>query len=391
MNYLQEVQQLINQYLNVAEPNSVLVKQASTLAEQFANGSLKRVWVVDEASTGIARELTNRAGGLAGINTLKPPFNLSEEDLVIAADHGLDADRQIKAYRAILDSGANLLLIASKHSAVYQIINPSLFLDNALEATPAYLFDDSFCPLDTTTNIIIAWCFIAEWLNACVAHGDMPVINASAFQQGGAERVALYRNNGLFHKKNEFEMVSLPPGTCCKLYLKHLSNTLGHLIHTQSPLINKACSIYQQARNQKGKLLFKADSHLIYHQFGSAGNPHFFHFLNDNLTVDNAENLLSSPHVYTHLGYYTYPNIPLFFVNQVGATSVWLQGGMENNPITLKEKRVVIDQGWTFGDAVLSLPGYDIRAIPESGVVQNCLFWELNFQLLQLIGDCSRQ
>ncbi|WP_066016391.1 hypothetical protein [Endozoicomonas atrinae] len=383
MSYLREIQQYIRQYIDLAEPNSQLVMNASTLAEQFVTGALKRVWAIDVASTGFARELTNRAGGLAGITPLRQPFNLSKEDLVIAADHGIDSDLQISVYNDILNSGATLLLIASKSSTVYQSVNPSIFLDSALNKTPAYLSNNRFCPIDTTLNIAIAWCFIAEWINACVIRGYVPVINASTFQQGGTERVALYKSHSLFHSQGTFDVTPLSPGIYCELYLKQLEHTLHHIIHTQAPLIEKACSTYQEALNQKGTLFFKADSHLISHQFKLSGNPGFFRYLDENLSVENAEKLLVSPNVYTHLGYYTYPNIPLFFVNQKGATSVWLQGGMENNRIALKDKRVVIDQGWVSGDAVLNLPGYDIRIIPESGIIQNCLFWELNLKLLQ--------
>ncbi|MFK0570237.1 hypothetical protein [Endozoicomonas sp.] len=384
MNYLREIQQHVSQHLKLSEPNSPLVKQASTLADRYIDGALKRLWVIDLASTGFASELTNRSGGLAGIKVLKPPFNLSEEDLVIAADHGLDVDLQVKTCRKILDSGASLILIASKNSTVYQSINPSLFLDNALEKVPCGLFDDRFCPVDTTVNITIAWCFIAEWLNACVSRGYMPVINASTFQQGGAERAALYQNDGLFHNKDTFDVEPLPSGTYCKLYLNQLSNTLDHIIFTQSSLMKKARAMHQQALDQNGVLWFKADSHLIQNQFNSVGNPDLFHYLDENLTAESVNNILSQPNIYTHLGYYTYPHIPIFFINQAGAPSIWLQGGMESNRIALNDNRVVIDQRWTFGDAVLSLPGYDIRAIPESGVIQNCLFWELNLQLLIL-------
>ncbi|WP_257264157.1 hypothetical protein [Endozoicomonas sp. ONNA2] len=386
MSYLREIQQYSSQYHQLAEPGSHLVSHAATLADHFVAGALKRLWVIDEASTGFARELTNRAGGLAGIRSLQYPFRLSKEDLVIGADHGLEPDRQIRAYSDILNSGASLLLIAAKNSAVYQSVNPPLFLDNTLQETPAYLSNQRFCPMDTTLNITIAWCFIAEWMNACVSRGRIPVINASAFQQGGAERVALYQSHGLFHNKGTFDVTPLPAGMYCQLYLNQLDNTLQRIIHTQNPLIAKACSTYQQALNQKGILFFKADSHLICHQFKLSGNPRFFHALEENLTSENAGKLLVHPNVYTHLGYFTYPDIPLYFVNRQGATSVWLQGGMENNPIALKDNRVVIDQGWVSGDAVLNLPGYDIRAIPESGIIQNCLFWELNYQLLKLTG-----
>ncbi len=217
MSYLREIQQYICQYIELAEANSQLHMKASTLADQFVTGALKRVWAIDAASTGFAQELTNRAGGLAGITPLRRPFNLSKEDLVIAADHGIDSDLQISAYNDILNSGATLLLIASKNSTVYQSVNPSLFLDNALNETPVYLSNNRFCPIDTTLNIAIAWCFIAEWINACVIRGCVPVINASTFQQGGTERVALYNSHGLFHNQGAFDVTPLSPGIYCGL------------------------------------------------------------------------------------------------------------------------------------------------------------------------------
>ncbi|MGB1272366.1 MAG: hypothetical protein ACPG5T_09845, partial [Endozoicomonas sp.] len=289
---------------NLGKP---LIQSTEKLATQLVSGAINHIWVVDIGSTGFGRELTNRAGGLAAIKLLDRPEQLTARDLVIAADHGLDVNDQLDCYQKVLDSGASLVLMGSSHFSVSQGVRATVFLDNLLGQSPSYGFEDRFCPRDTTLNSILAWCFLAELVSACVREGQMPVMYGSAFQAGGADRAGLYARDGLFHNPGDFNVYPLGAGVCCQLFMGQLRNSLDRIMETQMPLMAEVVQWYQESLDKGGELWLGVESHLLAQQVKGNGNPGFFQYLEEPLSDNNLGQYLLAPNVYTHLGYFTYP------------------------------------------------------------------------------------
>jgi hypothetical protein len=43
----------------------------------------------------------------------------------------------------------------------------------------------------------------------------------------------------------------------------------------------------------------------------------------------------------------------------------------------------VIDQHWRFGDAVVQIPGSDLRILPTSGIISHAIFWAIGSQMAE--------
>jgi len=46
-----------------------------------------------------------------------------------------------------------------------------------------------------------------------------------------------------------------------------------------------------------------------------------------------------------------------------------------------------VDPFWRFGDAVVTVPGYDVKMLPPSGVIQSMMYWMLSGEIAQICVD----
>ena len=90
--------------------------------------------------------------------------------------------------------------------------------------------------------------------------------------------------------------------------------------------------------------------------------------------------------VYLWVGYYDRPVENLGLVEGVGCRAIYICGARPVDPIALRKDRVVIDPYWSFGDGGVAVPGYDIRILPPSGVVQTACLWMVVGEMAQALA-----
>ena len=61
-----------------------------------------------------------------------------------------------------------------------------------------------------------------------------------------------------------------------------------------------------------------------------------------------------------------------------------MTGGREAQTISAMPGEIHIDAHWRYGDACLTIPGYDVRIVPESGVVMTATLWMLTAAAAEL-------
>ena len=64
-----------------------------------------------------------------------------------------------------------------------------------------------------------------------------------------------------------------------------------------------------------------------------------------------------------------------YFVGTWGNISVRLEDGLLVTRPAILTDEVYIDQHWAFGDAVVEVPGYDVKILPTSGVISEAVLW----------------
>ena len=76
-------------------------------------------------------------------------------------------------------------------------------------------------------------------------------------------------------------------------------------------------------------------------------------------------------------GYVSIPRDMLGAVHRARAKAVWIVSPLPQDGDLAETGDVILDQGWTDGDAAVRVPGYDIRILPPSGVVELVIFESL--------------
>ena len=65
----------------------------------------------------------------------------------------------------------------------------------------------------------------------------------------------------------------------------------------------------------------------------------------------------------------------------MGVPFVLVTGGRETNPVTPGPEEIHIDPYWEHGDACVEIPGYDIKILPPSGVIQTAALWMISGEI----------
>jgi hypothetical protein len=115
------------------------------------------------------------------------------------------------------------------------------------------------------------------------------------------------------------------------------------------------------------------------------GYPQIFAALLDNKNgVSYLQGKLKKDDVWIYIGYSYYPLEELKYAAQTGTktVSVFAPGPSvmgEGTEVEIDRSfmDVYIDPYWRLGDAVVDVPGYDIKIIPPSGVVMVSCYWML--------------
>jgi hypothetical protein len=66
-----------------------------------------------------------------------------------------------------------------------------------------------------------------------------------------------------------------------------------------------------------------------------------------------------------------------------GARSAWI-GVPMGDDLDYPGLDIFIDPFWRFGDAVVEIPGYDVKIMPPSGVLQSMIYWLLSGEAAQI-------
>ena len=70
---------------------------------------------------------------------------------------------------------------------------------------------------------------------------------------------------------------------------------------------------------------------------------------------------------------------------EAGATLIWSMTDYKPDLIAaLPAEEIVINQHWAFGDAVVPLPGYDVKILPTSGVIAEAVVWMVHAEMLRM-------
>ncbi len=371
----------------VQESVTAMEKEMDALAaaadEAFARLAAGRSLGV-RGGAGLAWELADRPGGLALYRGGKgeagdvilfalDPLEAQPEDArVAAADHIADAAR-------LRAAGSLIIGIAS----LDHLRELGLF-DAARQACDV-LIDNHAPPVAgqpsraTVVNAVVAWAWTCEVFAAGTRRELPPVMRKSL--ETDYRRVRHRRYDGLrFHRVAQLEPIE--PGVLGRIYIRKVQRLLVDIGTASWPAIAETTHRANDALAAGGRVFIRVGGrYLAHHHAGQLrGDPGVMIGLdhdgsNPDLPQPGAGDFVIA------FGYSDPPGTDWWgepeMLREAGRGVAWVLSAYVTQPRDLQRGEIVIDQQWPIGDAVVSVPGYDVPIGATSGVavttIHGCL------------------
>lgn len=344
------------------------VRAAEAAAMRLASGG--SLWLAGDR--GFVLEGLHRAGGLMGAQALPPLPSLQPNDVLLyglisrpqAADetHWHHAQTQ-GALCVIMGPGA--LALSGKAGTFLAVPTP-----------PA----DNPSALPTASPLLAAalWTFTGELVAALTRLGKMPALYQSVLIPGGRERNAVRQGR-------MWEPLSVPPILPYRLgrtYIARVSNILRALRATQREKFHQAGQLAAQALQAGRTAWLAAAGHLPPELPGQTGDPGLLRPLKLR-EPDRLQEFVQSGDVIFYVGYFEPFGPWPQEAHKLGAKIVTIVSGTPERPAEAMGADINLNGCWPYGDSLVDVPGYDIKILPASGVIQATALWMLVAETVQ--------
>ena len=335
---------------------------------------------------GFVAEITGRAGGLMPID---PVDAAPGKTIVLLAPRSARLENDLDQARRFAERGDRVILFARRavlDEAVRAGVRPAAAFDTHAAPHGGLVAsgDTWLIPTDPPASIAAVWTWTAEFVAACTRLGKMPVMWQSIMAPGSAER-------NKAHAGKRFEDAApapLKPGALGREYLAKLDANVRAVFVGERSALRQAAERAARAQAQGGRLYAYLVGHATALQPGIPGDPGLFSALHAAAGPSGGALSLTPSDFVLCVGYDRIPagesNAEIAEkVRAAGAAVAW--SFTDYRPEEVKAVRpgeTYIDQRWPLGDAVVTVPGYDVRILPTSGVISCGLYWAINAGVL---------
>ena len=328
---------------------------------------------------GAVAEVFGRSGGLMSLEDLRVPPNPPWKGIVLYVLRDGHADEDAFFINYFRRQGSNVILFGSTR-LIKAIGTKSVDIDGAInnhgpwEPGIVSIEKREVVPLDQAADAIALWTWTAEFTAACTRLGKMPTLYKGYAFPGSHERAAAI-GKAKFHDARPPAVAPLQLG---QAYLQILSQTMQAVHDQEMPQIKAVAQLAIQARDAHHGVMAYVESHIMIWQFEVARDPGLFTRIGYWLSLRKDVKLEKGDFIFA-IGYTelfdtkTYD----FFAQKAraaGANVAWSIGGYADKKPALAPGEIFIDQMWKADDAVVEVPGYDIRIFPTSGIMQELLY-----------------
>ncbi len=341
-----------------------LTRAADAAAERLiAGGEL----YVGGADRGFLSEALGRAGGLMMVRGLPSPDRATKADVLLIAPAAGTPSPDADLCRRAREAGT--LVIAFGAGADF----PADHLFPSLAAAGDGLFagpnGERICPTATVGSVVQLWAWTAEYVAACTRRGKMPTLWQSVMVPGARERNEPLRALK-FHPETKVE--AIPAGRLGGEYLTNLAGCVRGLREKELGPLERAGALLAETRRAGRKAHLWIMGHLPPHAVGGAGDPGYFQRLPVRFKEDPG---IQAGDLVVALGYTGIEQPLLDLVEKAGAKAAWIIAPTGPLDAVTRRGDIVIDQHWRLGDAIVTVPGYDVRILPPSAVTQLACYW----------------
>jgi hypothetical protein len=341
-------------------PQITAVAEA-TAPRLVAGGTL---WIAG-SHQGLISEGMGRAGGLITLKALGDPatqLRAGDALVVVTLDATSAADAAL--LQAATQAGALAVLLAPNAA-------PGAWLSLSPHApVPG---SDGLLPVASPALAAVLWTFTGELVGALTRLGRMPPMYQSVVVPGGRERNAS-------HLELQWEpgpVTPVGPGLLGRKYMARLTARLRRLRATQLPGLAEAGRMAAEARALGHTAWYAGVGHMPPFEVGQAGDTGLLAPLTSSIEPGPVAEQIQPGDVVLYVGYYEPFGPWVETAHARGARIVTLVSGTPERPASEMGADLTLDACWPFGDALVDVPGYDVRILPPSGVMQSAAYWML--------------
>ena len=326
----------------------------------FAGGALN----LGGSEAGWIREGSGRSGGIMHIGQLSPTTTAHPGDVVWLSYSADSYDAQLKA-AAELESKKCLVLAFGPRPA-----SGVPEFQHWIDSLTPWNADQNFTLLG---NVLSLWTLTGEVAAASARRGRTLVFYQSGYVPSappGVSGTQCALQGRTFHEQGEPHMKPVQPGVAARAYLDSIDK-MFHDIQAQE--LGKIVSVGKEIgrRPASRPALFMTISHMMHDDVLGDGKW-FEEYKGD---IQHLAAALGSDGYLIFLGYYDgVPHDIWEAVRQAKARAAWIVVPLAGQKLDFEQYGdVLINQQWEFGDAAVTMPGYDVRILPPSGSL-NCSF-----------------
>jgi len=364
-----------------------ITKSAESAARLYVNDTYEiGAW----GDPGFVEEFRGRSGGIMPIRwAVRENATKSIVLMTLRDDRLADDLRQAAEFEK---QGNAVVVFARKTVAkeLHSSANLSLVDTHAAEHGGLIPSGDKWLvPTDPPANIAALWAWTGEFIAACTRLGKAPVIWQSMMVPGAMERNNKYLS-AMDHATPKGRLFvdecppPFPPGKAARAYLDGVMKNLNEVFDKEGATIRAVASVALRTHADGGAAYAALTGHSLMHEMGCAHDPGLFKPVT-NADIKPADFVIGMGYDDILTGKF-WDNVAEE-IRPTGAKIAW--SFTDYRPDAVKSVlpgEMYINQHWSMGDSLVSVPGYDVKILPPSGVIGDAIYWSINAEMLRPSG-----
>jgi len=375
---------LLAQFARLESALPEMTPSADAAAERLLGGGQ----LFAAGQPGFVSEAWGRAGGLMMLSGLRDATALAEKDVLLVGALTNADDAAEKACRRGKDAGAYVVLFSPAFEAPKpqiaalcdaHVVNfaPAGDTDAATGDAAPVAEKQRAAAASSLFNVTALWTWTGELIGSLTRKGKMPVVWQSIMLEGSKERNAKYFVKDDASKRRFHEDLCVPAqpeGRIARLYLDALRRQVGGLRGPVLEQMAAAAGLMADCARSGGAVRLQTVAHYTEFDVRLPGLPAWARRTPLYPEPAPVAAAMRPGDVYFELGYMQLRLPFLEAVAKAGGKSVVALCHAPAAPPDGPQPAMLMDAQWDYGDAAVLLPGYDVKILPTSAVLQTAIF-----------------
>lgn len=355
-----------------------ITQSAEAAARRFVEAKQEiGVW----GDAGFIEEALARAGGTMAVKPGRMKKDAFLCEIMLVAPRADNLDKFVSATVTNRASGG-LVIGFARRDLAEQARRAGAAFDYVVDTH----VDKEAVPLDLAAQDTALWVWTAEFVSACTRLGAMPTMYQSVQVPGSLERNAAVQ--GMRTATNQVPPVAA--GLLGEAYLKALRERLAFLSGVENAKIREAARRALAARRAGRTAYAHLHGHSVMHTLRRPDNPGLLVELGSDWDKPGKNVVLKAGDFILMVGYDwlcqgTHCHDLATKAREAGVGVAWCFTDYRQEEVAaVAADEIWINQHWELGDAEVTVPGYDVKILPISGVISEAVLGMVEAEMMAL-------